>query len=87
MTDLFRPFVPDYKINLFEIAWLDRSKVAKFRSDFRVVADYFVQFRENGDYDPNKEELDHIQETIQLLGVLTGDESPYAIRTPWIWTA
>ena len=73
VTDRFRPFVPDYKINLFEIAWLDRSKVAKFRSDFRVVADYFVQLRENGDYDPNKEELDHIQETIQLLGVLTGD--------------
>ena len=73
VTDRFRPYVPDYKINLFEIAWLDRSKVAKFRSDFRVVADYFVQLRENGDYDPNKEELDHIQETILLLGVLTGD--------------
>ncbi len=61
------------KINLFEIAWLDREQAAKFRSDFRVVADYFVQLREKGDYEPNREELDHIQETIQLLGVLTGD--------------
>ena len=73
VTERFHPFVPDYKINLFEIAWLDRTQVAKFRSDFRVIADYFVQLRENGDYEPDREELDHIQETIQLLGVLTGD--------------
>ena len=73
VTDRFRPFVPDYKINLFEIAWLDRAKVDKFRSDFRIVADYFVQKRENGDHSPSRDKLDHVQETLQLLSVMTGD--------------
>ena len=73
VTDRFRPFVPDYKINLFEIAWLDRAKVDKFRSDFRIVADYFVQKREKGDYSPSRDKLDHVQETLQLLSVMTGD--------------
>lgn len=73
VTERFRPFVPDYKINLFEIAWLDRKQVKKFQSDFRIVADYFVQMRESGDYVPNEDKLNHIQETLQLLGVMTGD--------------
>ncbi len=73
VTDQFRPFVPDYKINLFEIAWLDREKVGKFKSDFRIVADYFVQKRESGDYKPSRDRINHVQETLQLLSVMTGD--------------
>ena len=63
----------DYKINVFEIAYLNREQVNLFKSDFRVVADYFVQKRENGDYIPNPQDLKHIQETLQLLSVMTGD--------------
>lgn len=73
VSDRFRPFVPDYKINLFEIAWLDREKVDQFRSDFRIVADYFVQKRESGEYIPGREKLGHVHETLQLLSVMTGD--------------
>ena len=42
-----KPYVSDYKVNVFEIAWLEPETVAKFRSDFRIVADYFVQVRKN----------------------------------------
>jgi hypothetical protein len=73
VPELFRPFVPDMKINLFEIAWLRREQVQKFRSDFRIVADYFVQKRESGDYEPSRDRIDHVQETLQLLSVMTGD--------------
>ena len=73
VPELFRPFVPDMKINLFEIAWLNREQVRKFRSDFRIVADYFVQKQENGDYEPSREKIDHVQETLQLLSAMTGD--------------
>ena len=31
VTDRFRPFVPDYKINLFEIAYLSDEQVRKFK--------------------------------------------------------
>ena len=73
VPDMFKPFVSDMKINLFEIAYLSREQVNLFKSDFRVVADYFVQKRENGDYTPSPEKLDHVQATLQLLSVMTKD--------------
>lgn len=69
----FDEFVNDYKINLFEIAFLTREQVEMFQSDFRIVADYFVQKRENGDYTPDSREIKHVQETLQLLSVMTND--------------
>ena len=45
----FEPYVNDYKINLFQIAYLTHEQVELFQSDFKVVADYFVQKRENGE--------------------------------------
>lgn len=68
-----RSFVSDYKINVFEIAWLEPETVKLFRSDFRIVADYFVQMHRNRDYVPSEEVLNHVHETLQLLSVLTGD--------------
>lgn len=69
----FKPFVNDYRINLFEIAYLTREQVNLFKSDFRIVADYFVQKRESGDYVPEPVEIIHVQETLQLLSVMSGD--------------
>ena len=46
------PFVTNLRINLFEIAYLSEEQVAMFKSDFRIVADYFVQIRKNKDYIP-----------------------------------
>ena len=69
----FEEFVNDYKINLFEIAYLTREQIDMFQSDFRIVADYFVQMRESGDYIPDSHEIKHVQETMQLLSVMTQD--------------
>lgn len=66
-------YVNDYRINLFEIAWLRGEQVERFRSDFRIVADYFVQKRETGDYTPDGREMEHVEETLQLLSAMTGD--------------
>ena len=70
---VLRPFVNDYRINLFEIAFLKEDQVKLFRSDFGIVADYFVQKRKYGSYRPEPVEFTHIQETLQLLSVMTGD--------------
>ena len=70
----FKPYVSDYKINLFEIAYLEEEQVQMFQSDFKVVADYFVQMRKNHDYIPKPETIDHVQETLQLLSVMAGDQ-------------
>lgn len=73
VPERFRPFVNDYKVNLFEVAFLSREQVNLFKSDFRIVADYFVQKREKNDYIPEPQEFVHVQETLQLLSVMTGD--------------
>ena len=73
VPDVFKPYVPDMKINLFEIAYLTREQVNLFQSDFKVVADYFVQKRESGDYHPSAERLHHVEATLQLLSVMTRD--------------
>ena len=73
VPELFKPYVPDMKVNLFEIAFLTHEQVSLFKSDFRVVADYFVQKRERNDYTPSPDKLDHIQAVLQLLGVMTQD--------------
>ena len=37
-------------MNLFQIAYLSDDQVQMFQSDFKIVADYFVQMRKNHDY-------------------------------------
>ena len=74
VPEIFRPYVEDIKINLFEIAYLSREQVELFQSDFRIVADYFVQMRETGDYRPKPEKVHHIQEVLQLLSAVCEDK-------------
>ena len=73
VPDELKPYVSNYKVNVFEIAWLEPETVARFKSDFRIVADYFVQMRKNRDYKPSAEVIKHVHETLQLMSVLTGD--------------
>ncbi len=73
VPDELTPYVNDYKINLFEIAYLTDEQVSLFQSDFRFVADYFVQSRKNRNYAPAPGTIRHIHETLELLSALTGD--------------
>ena len=67
------PYVNDYRVNLFEIAWLPDETIAKFRSDFRFVADYFSQRRKNRQYKAPEGELRHVKEVLELLSAVTQD--------------
>ena len=60
-------------IDLFQIAYLSEEQVQLFKSDFRIVADYFVQSRKNKDYIPTDGTVKHIHEVLQMLEALTGD--------------
>ncbi|MBQ6638713.1 MAG: hypothetical protein IJH82_08715, partial [Lachnospiraceae bacterium] len=53
---------------------LDPETVAKFQSDFRIVADYFVQKRLTDDYVGSEIDITHVDETLKLLGVLAKDD-------------
>jgi predicted transcriptional regulator len=52
---------------------LEPEQVNLFQSDFKIVADYFVQMRTNKDYIPSKEKFDHVDEILKLMAVLTKD--------------
>ena len=60
-------------IDLFQIAYLSEEQVQLFKSDLRIVADYFVQSRKNKDYIPTDGTVKHIHEVLQMLEALTGD--------------
>lgn len=68
------PYVTDYKINVFEIAWLSEKELDQFQSDFRIIARFFVEKRKNPDYIPEDPmEIEHVDEFLKLMAVLTGD--------------
>ena len=68
------PYVTDYKINVFEIAWLSEKELDQFQSDFRIIARFFVEKRKNPNYIPEDPmEIEHVDEFLKLMAVLTGD--------------
>ena len=59
---------------IFEIAYLSDEKVAMFQSDFKIVANFFVNKRRNKNYVPDdKTTFRHVDEVLKLLSVMTGD--------------
>lgn len=73
IPEYLKPYISDYKINVFEIAFLEPEQVQKFQSDFKHVADYFVQMRTTKDYNPSKETLKHVDAVLKIMSVLTQD--------------
>ena len=73
IPEQFKKYVSDYKMNLFEIAYLEEEQIALFKSDFRIVADYFVQMRKNGKYIAPNDKIVHVQEMLSLMSALTND--------------
>lgn len=60
-------------MNLYEIAYLSDEQVQMFTSDFKIVADYFVQMRKNGNYAASQAAISHVHELLQLMSVMTRD--------------
>ena len=68
------PYVSDYKINVFEIAWLNETEVNYFKSDFRIVADFFRQKRlYRGKYTPPKDTIKYVDEVMKFLSAVLKD--------------
>lgn len=82
VSEYLKPYVNDYKINLFEIAFLKPEQVQLFKSDFREVADYFVQKRTNKKYVPSKRTLKHKDEILKFMAAVSGDDRFVSIKIP-----
>lgn len=67
-------YINDYKVHIIEVAWLTDEQLAMFKSDFGIVANFFVQKRKNKDYKPDDPRMiRHVDEVLKLLSVMTGD--------------
>lgn len=69
-----KAYINNYKIHVFEIAYLTEEQVNCFQSDFRFVADYFVQKRKNKYYIPPKGVIKHVDALLQMMTALTHDK-------------
>ena len=67
-----KDYISNYRINVFEIAWLTPDGVSRFKSDFKIVADYFVQLRMNKNYIPSRDTIRHVDEVMGMMSALTG---------------
>ena len=67
-------FVNDYRVHIFEIAWLSEEQIDMMTSDFKIVAKFFRDKRlgsNNIERDTTK--ITHIDEILKLLKAVTGD--------------
>ncbi len=75
VPDDLRPFVNDYKVNLFEIAFMNDAEISRFHSDFRIVADFMAHKRTDPDYvSTDKTAFVHTDEILKLMSLLTDDD-------------
>ena len=77
-----RPYVNDYHMNLYEIAYLSDEQVQMFTSDFKIVADYFVQMRKNKNYEASEVMIKHVHGLLQLMSVMTRDNRFESVYSP-----
>ena len=73
IPERLKPHTVDVEINPYEIAYLTDEQLSYFYSDFKIVADYFVQMQRTRDYIPSHEKIQHVEAVLQLLSVLTED--------------
>ena len=72
IPDGLEDFVSDYKINVFNIAWLSDEEISRFQSDFRTVAEYFQQKRLNKNFNPSRDQVDHAYGMLDFLKAVSG---------------
>lgn len=74
VTEALKKYINDYNANVFDIGSLSDEEVQLFRSDFRVVANFFVKRRRNKNYVPDDTtEIKYVEEVLELLSAMTGD--------------
>ena len=73
IDEMIKPYVNDFKMNLFEIAYLEREKIDMFKSDFRILADYLYQMRVNKNYVAGDTVIEHVDELLMLMSAMTND--------------
>ena len=69
-----KEYVSDYKINVIEVAFLNQKQIDMFQSDFKIIADFFVQKRKYQDYIPLDDPIIHEDELLKMMEIMVGDK-------------
>ena len=71
-----KPFVQDYGIRVFDIAYLDDGVIDRFQSDFKVVAQFFKnkRLKKEDVMSDNSHAIRHVEAVLELLSVFTRDD-------------
>ena len=64
----------DYRLHVFEVAWLSEEQIFRMSSDFQVVARFFRDKRLGTDsVSEDETRIRHVDEVLKLLSAFTGD--------------
>lgn len=74
VSEILKEYIQDYRIHVFDIPRLSKEQVQLFRSDFKVVADYYTNVYNDSVYVPDDTVIAHVNEFLKLMKVLTGDK-------------
>ena len=64
----------NYKLNVFEIAYLTEEQIKMFQSDFGIIADYFVKRRKGYKTIENHKPIKHVDEMLKFMRIFAEDE-------------
>ena len=73
-SEVLKEYIQDYRVHVFDIPRLTKEQVKMFRSDFRIVADYFANVYNTDEYVPDDAVIVHVDEFLKLMKVLTGEK-------------
>ena len=75
VPDDLMPYFNDYRINLFEIAFMSDEEISRFHSDFRIIADFIAHKRADPDFvSTDRTAFVHTDEVLKLMSLLTDDD-------------
>ena len=67
-------YANNYKLNVFEIAYLTEEQIKMFQSDFGIIADYFVKRRKGYKTIENHKPIKHVDEMLKFMRIFAEDE-------------
>ncbi len=68
------PFVSDYKVNFYSLKDMTEEQIENFKSDFKVIAEFFHALSSGENYHPTNQKLDHPEEVIDMISTFSGDD-------------
>ena len=71
----FKPYIENYKIRVYDIAFLSDNVIEKFSSDFKIIANFFKEKRlgKNTLFEDAEVKLSHAGAVLDFLSIFTKD--------------